>query len=238
MAKESLNVVEFKGYGNGINIILSNDAAFSDLEAELIRKLEDSDQFFADVTDFTVVLDMGNRVFSSEECEKLREIVNDRFDLTISSVLSQSDGTRKVVEKIGWELGTRQQKKHEAPKKEKREKRKNSKMKENDTILLRQTMRSGQELRHSGNVVIVGDVNPGAEVVATGNIVIMGALRGVAHAGAEGDDSARIVALNLHPIQLRIAEYIGRSPDLDLKADNIPEEALVRDGSIVIRKLK
>ena len=238
MAKKSLNVVEFKGYGDGINIILSNDAAFSDLEAELIRKLENSDQFFAGVADITVVLDMGNRVFSSEECEKLREIVNDRFDLTISSVLSKSNETRKVVEKIGWELGTHQQKKHEEQRTEKRKKRKNSRMKENDTILITQTIRSGQELRHSGNVVVVGDVNPGAEVIATGNIVIMGALRGVAHAGAEGDDSARIVALNLHPIQLRIAEYIGRSPDLDLKEDRVPEEALVKDGSIVIRKLK
>ena len=91
---------------------------------------------------------------------------------------------------------------------------------------------------HSGNVVIIGDVNPGAEVVATGDIVIIGTLRGVAHAGAEGDTTARIVALNLRPIKLRISEYIGRSPDLNLKMDNVFEEAFVKDGNITIHKLK
>ena len=43
--------------------------------------------------------------------------------------------------------------------------------------------------------MIVSDVNPGAEVVAAGDIVVMGSLRGVAHAGAEGDASARIIAV-------------------------------------------
>ena len=63
MAEKAFNVVEFKGYGDDINIIFSDDAAFSDLEAELIRKLENSDQFFAGVTDVTVVLDMGDLDF-------------------------------------------------------------------------------------------------------------------------------------------------------------------------------
>ena len=235
MAKKSSDVVEFKGYGDDINIILSDDAAFSDLESELIRKLEDSDEFFAGATDVTVVLDMGDRVFSSEECEKLREILSDRFNLVISGALSQSDETRKAVEKVGWGVGTHEQKEQ---KRRKREKKKIPAVKENDAILLRQTVRSGQILWHSGNIVIIGDVNPGAEVVAIGSIVIIGALRGVAHAGAEGDTSASIIALNLRPIQLRIAEYIGRSPDLNLQMDNVPEEALVKDGNIVIQKLK
>ncbi len=237
MAKNLPKIVEFKGYGDDINIIFSDDAAFSDLAAELVRKLEDSDQFFAGVTDVTIVLDMGNQVFSNEECEELREILSDRFGLAISGVLSRSNKTQKAVEKIGWKLKSYEQE-GQKEQRQKREKRKRPAVRENDTILLRQTIRSGQSLWHSGNVVIVGDVNPGAEVVATGNIVIIGVLRGVAHAGAEGDASARIIGLNLRPIQLRIAEYIGRSPDLNLKMDNIPEEAFIRDGSIVIQKLK
>lgn len=238
MAKKSSDVVEFKGYGDDINIILSDDAAFSDLEAELIMKLKDSDQFFAGVTDVTVVLDLGDREFSNKECERLREILSDRFDLVISGVRSQSDKTRKAIEKIGWGLKTHEQKVYREQRRQRREKRKVPAVKQNDTILLRQTTRSGQRLWHSGNVVIIGDVNPGAEIVATGNIVVIGALRGLAHAGAEGDASARIIALNLHPIQLRIAEYIGRSPDLNLKVDNVLEEALVKDGNIVIQKLE
>jgi septum site-determining protein MinC len=86
--------------------------------------------------------------------------------------------------------------------------------------------------------VIIGDVNPGAEVVATGDIVVFGRLRGVAHAGAEGDTSAEIIALDLRPIQLRISGYIGRSPDLDLKTGGVPESARVEDGNIVVSKLE
>jgi septum site-determining protein MinC len=71
------------------------------------------------------------------------------------------------------------------------------------------TLRGGQTLQQIGNIVIVGDVNPGAELVASGDIVVFGALRGTAHAGAQGDASARVVALELAATQLRIATFIA-----------------------------
>jgi septum site-determining protein MinC len=52
-------------------------------------------------------------------------------------------------------------------------------------------------------------VNPGAELIASGDIVVVGALRGVAHAGAQGDRTARVIALDFAPTQLRIATVIG-----------------------------
>ena len=60
-----------------------------------------------------------------------------------------------------------------------------------------------------GVLVVIGDVNPGAELVASGDIVVFGALRGVAHAGAQGDRGARVIALELNPTQLRIATAIA-----------------------------
>ena len=48
-----------------------------------------------------------------------------------------------------------------------------------------------------GNIVVVGDVNPGTELVATGDIVVFGRLLGVAHAGAQGDNEAKVYALQL-----------------------------------------
>jgi septum site-determining protein MinC len=77
------------------------------------------------------------------------------------------------------------------------------------TLYQRGTIRSGQIVRHLGNVVIVGDVNPGAEIIASGDIVIFGILRGQAHAGAQGDDKATVTALELNPTQLRIATFIA-----------------------------
>ena len=50
----------------------------------------------------------------------------------------------------------------------------------------------------------LGDVNPGAEVVADGDIVVLGVLKGLAHAGASGDNKAAIIALEIASPRLRI----------------------------------
>lgn len=100
--------------------------------------------------------------------------------------------------------------------------------------LVRRTVRSGQRIVSAGHVVVLGDVNPGAEVVAGGDIIVMGCLRGLAHAGAKGDETAVIAAIRLQPMQLRIANHISRPPDDDAHADMGPEVARVRDGVIVI----
>jgi septum site-determining protein MinC len=79
------------------------------------------------------------------------------------------------------------------------------------TLYHRGTLRGGQTLHNLGNIVIIGDVNPGAELIASGDILVFGSLRGVVHAGAQGDLSARVVALELAPTQLRIATMIATS---------------------------
>ena len=103
-----------------------------------------------------------------------------------------------------------------------------------NTILVQRTLRSGQSVRYSGNVVILGDVNPGAEVTATGNIIVMGALRGVVHAGANGDETAVVMALSLNPTQLRIANHITRPPDNETVELALPEIARIKDGVVTI----
>jgi septum site-determining protein MinC len=94
------------------------------------------------------------------------------------------------------------------------------------------TLRGGQALHHIGNIVVVGDVNPGAELVATGDVVVFGRLAGVAHAGAQGENTARVFALDLDATQLRIATFIAA--DSGTKRTPRPEAALVRDGRIAV----
>lgn len=83
----------------------------------------------------------------------------------------------------------------------------------NELTVLRRTLRSGDQVRCQGSVLVLGDVNPGAQVIATGHVLVWGRLRGVAHAGADGDRRARIIALQLRPVQLRIADAVARGPD-------------------------
>jgi septum site-determining protein MinC len=103
------------------------------------------------------------------------------------------------------------------------------------TVLIRRTLRSGQTVRFAGNVVVLGDVNPGAEITAGGDIVVMGWLRGVAHAGARGDQRAIVSAFRLAPTQLRIAHLIARAPDAgEDHVPDVPEYAEIRNGQLVI----
>lgn len=101
-------------------------------------------------------------------------------------------------------------------------------------LMIRRTLRSGQIIKHSGSVVVYGDVNDGAEIIAAGDVLVFGKLRGLVHAGAQGDDSATIGALSLTPPQLRIGGHIAASPDARGKKTRGPEIACVRNGRIVI----
>ena len=107
---------------------------------------------------------------------------------------------------------------------------------QSDTLLVQRSLRSGQSIHHTGSVVIMGDVNPGAEVTAGGNIVVMGSFRGVAHAGARGDESATITAFRLRPTQLRIAGHITRPPDGEQGGPEVTETARIREGIVVIER--
>lgn len=78
-------------------------------------------------------------------------------------------------------------------------------------LLVKSTCRSGEIIRHQGDVVVLGDVNPGAEVIANGDILVFGCLRGFAHAGCEGDAKATIIALSLGSPRVQIGPHVGVS---------------------------
>lgn len=95
-----------------------------------------------------------------------------------------------------------------------------------EPLYLETTLRSGADIRHNGTVVILGDVNPGSSVVAEGDILIWGRLRGVAHAGSKGNARCLILALQMEPTQLRIADFVARPPETP-PAQYYPEVAYV-----------
>ena len=110
-------------------------------------------------------------------------------------------------------------------------------MNKKPTLLVQRTVRGGQSVNFDGNVVILGDVNPGAEIIASGHVLVMGSMRGVVHAGAAGDDDARVTALTLAPTQLRIASHITRPPDGGYaQTDHMAEMALIRDDTVSIEE--
>lgn len=77
-----------------------------------------------------------------------------------------------------------------------------------ETKYVHHFIRSGNREEYAGSIVICGDVNAGAEVIAGGNIAVLGTLRGVAHAGANGNTKAIITANTIETTQLRIAKFV------------------------------
>lgn len=77
-----------------------------------------------------------------------------------------------------------------------------------ETKFIQNSIRSGQREEYTGSLVICGDVNAGAEVIAGGNIMILGSLRGLAHAGANGNKKALISANCIDITQIRIANLV------------------------------
>lgn len=111
-------------------------------------------------------------------------------------------------------------------------KKKTNNAKEGKTKFIRKSIRSGQVVSYDGSVVIIGDVNPGAEVIALGNVVVMGNIRGSIHAGADGNHSAIVAAMNMQPTLVRIGKYATLFSD-DEKP-KIPEVIRVNNNKLVI----
>ena len=110
------------------------------------------------------------------------------------------------------------------------------------TLYISQTLRSGQTITHDGNILIIGDAHPGSEIIAGGDITVWGILGGIAHAGKNGNVTAKVRALKLNAIQLRIAGLYARRNDtlnvpyVQKSNEFTPEEAQIEDGKIVIYK--
>lgn len=114
--------------------------------------------------------------------------------------------------------------------------------KELPTLYLNQTLRSGQTVSYEGNILIIGDAHPGSEIIAEGDITVWGILGGIAHAGSKGNITAKVRALKLNAIQLRIAGLYARRNDtlnvpyVQKTNEFTPEEAQIEEGKIVIYK--
>ncbi|NMG06624.1 septum site-determining protein MinC [Brasilonema sp. UFV-L1] len=105
-----------------------------------------------------------------------------------------------------------------------------------EPLYLEKTLRSGEEIRHPGHVILLGDLNPGGIVVADGDILVWGRLRGIAHAGALGNRDCLIMALQMEPTQLRIADAVARAPEKS-PMQFYPEVAYITSQGIRIARV-
>jgi len=104
-----------------------------------------------------------------------------------------------------------------------------------ETLVIGRTVRSGARIESTASVVVIGDVNAGAEILAADDIIVLGHLRGLAHAGAAGNEQAVIWAQRIESQQLRIGRAVAQGNGASDELRSSPELAMLKDGSIVLR---
>lgn len=224
--------ITFKGFKNGLHLILDEEAPFPEIQEDLYNHLQKAGTFFAGAP---VILQVGGRLLSPQEFQLLQQMLADQANITIAQVFSEREEVKAFVRERGLPLiGSPEQEGQKAPAPQRAARKTTT---PNNTLLIKQTLRSGQRVIAEDHLVVIGDVNPGAELIAGGDVVVFGTLRGVAHAGMPDNPSAIIIALNLQPTQLRIANFIGRAPDWDTRREPIPEMAKIVNDQILIEVL-
>jgi septum site-determining protein MinC len=220
MLNERRQAVQIKGVKDGL-LVAIGEGHWPDLELLLIETVDERAAFFKGAR---VTLDVGNHIIRAAELGALRDRLSGK-GITLWAVISSSPVTELNAQVLG--LATR----ISTPRPERTIKPLDTNLEGEGAIFVRRTLRSGFKVTHHGHIIVMGDVNPGAEVVAGGSVVVWGRLRGVVHAGADGDERAVVCALELDPVQLRIAGYMAVTPKR--KGKPAPEVARVENGQVV-----
>ena len=211
-------MVTIKGTKEGINVVLGDETTVEEAKEELAKKFEEAKAFFKGdkvniyltsntLTEFELFLLQS----VIEETLSESEIIFKEKPVKDPIKVAEEEKAKKEAELYGTDEGM--------------------------TRFYQGTVRAGQLVDARGNLVVIGDANPGSELVAGGNVIVMGAARGMVHAGAGGNRGAVVVALNLMPTQIRIADIIARSPDDEIvRTDWIPEIAYIKDEAVYIEQ--
>ncbi len=215
--------ISIKGTKEGL-VVTVGDGEWPELMNELSSYLQDEAAFF---TGARAILDTGPRELAAEHLRQLKGLFSAN-KMEILGIRTTSRWTAEAAAALG--IPRKAERGHalrSVPES-------NSDQEAEEALFIKRTIRSGQMVQYPGHITIIGDVNPGAQVVASGDIIVWGRLRGTAHAGARGDDSAIVCALFLAPTQLRIGNYIARSPEVEDRNLPIPEIARVDEKEIVV----
>lgn len=177
-----LSNVKISQTTNEIILTVSVIADINEILQEIRVKLPRLSDFYQTST---IPIRITGRLFTETEMERIIRLINSEIKVPIkfddTSDLLGLHAIKKTFE-IGTEIS--------------------------ETKFVQGSLRCGRREEYSGSLVICGDVNSGAEIIAGGNIMVLGALRGLAHAGANGNKRAIISANYIDVTQIRIANLV------------------------------
>lgn len=260
MSKE----VIIKSNRYGINLILDDQIPFQELLGLISSKFKETGDFFRDAK---MAVSFEGRELTAQEEQEIVDAIMASSSVRIVSIVDRNreleEQMRRSVEAY-LEAAERQAGAADSEKAQQQAESSGAKEAEggeepgpSDEMeeeaaadFYKGNLRSGQIIESASSITVVGDVNPGAKVVSMGNVVILGSLKGNAQAGAGGNRSSFIFALEMKPIQLQIGDLIAKSPDKEKgkkrgrkkekEGQNtyMPQVAVARDGNICIEPMR
>lgn len=174
------NVISIQTKRGKVILKIEEEAAQKEIISELKKKMPELKSLYQE--DSTPILVTG-RIFKNREMEEIKEIIQSVLEVEVQFD-SPKLGLHGIKRSFSRDIATSETKFH------------------------RGSLRSGQKVEFEGSLVILGDVNAGAEILAGENIVVLGILRGMAHAGAQGNKEAIIAAASIESPQIRIANIV------------------------------
>ncbi len=208
-------LVAMKGTKSGIVIVLNEEAAFEELKQAVSEKFKESAAFWGEATK---AVSFQGKKLSDDEKMQLVDCIQENCHLLIPCIMEEDEALETAFqnsienrqEEIDYSTGQ----------------------------FFKGNLRSGQVLDVETSIIIIGDVKAGAKVVSKGNVIILGSLKGNVYAGSSGNTNAFVVALDMDPVQIRIADTIARSPDKPRKKkEKETKIAFWEDGNIYIEPL-
>lgn len=188
-----LNNIKISQTTNEIILNVNVIADINEILEELQSKLPKLRDFYQTST---IPIRVTGRLFTESEIKKVRNVISSEIQVEIRfDDISDLLGLHAIKRTFEAETDI------------------------SETKFIQNSLRSGQKEEYPGSIVVCGDLNFGAEIVAGGNIMILGALRGVAHAGANGNTMAIISANNIDVTQIRIANLVR---EVGEKVDKCP----------------
>lgn len=208
--------VVIKGFKAGIILVLNPDASYETLKKDIAEKFKASAAFFGEAAK---AISFKGRDLSDEQKIEIVDIIQKNCSLTILCIMEEDPVMEEAFSKS-------------------LEKKLMEQDYSNTGQFYKGNLRSGQVLDVETSIIIIGDIKPGAKVISKGNVIVLGSLKGNVYAGASGNNNAFVVALDMHPVQIRIADTIARSPDNPGKdRNNETRIAFLDNGNIYIEPL-
>ncbi len=209
------NAVIIKSSKYGITLILDDNVEYDKLKELIRNKFQQSAKFFGEAD---MVLTFEGKKLDTVQQQEIIGIINEVTSINISCIVDDN-------EEQDAKFLAAMDKSNKASIGE---------------LFYKGTLRSGQVLETESSVIIMGDINPGGKVVSKGNVVVLGSLRGTVYAGAGGNENAFVVALEMNPMQIKIADTIARSSDsASIKKSKTiqPKIAYIYEANIYVENL-